>query len=200
MKRATLTEYRHDERERSLEAIDSRRVDEAELADALDVAQALGQLVVAFVGDRPAGFTSTLGVVRFASVPNDEVVPLGGYFGAQPDADGRVHDEDAVCWLERDLATGHAILDRTIHELRLRDPDDGDDLNDPALVARLALAVTLLYTGGMAEEGDSALARRHIPDLAERALAATRPDGQLEVAHEAIDLAHTIRRVYLRSC
>lgn len=197
---AVLTEYRHDERERSLEAIDTREVPEAELADALDVAQALGQLVVAFVDRRPAGFTSSLGVVRFASVPNDDVVALGGYFGAQSDDDGRVHDEEAVCWLERNLATGHAILDRTIHEIRLRAPADGDELDAPALVARLALALTLLYTGGMGEEADGAFAHRHYPDLAERVRLATYPDGLLEVANEAIDLARTVHLVHLRPC
>lgn len=198
----TLHEYRHDERERSLNKVDTGSCPRDELLDTLLLSRAAGILTIATdtTTGTPLAFTDTAGVTLFhPSTDPDVIRELGYYYGLHHPLADDPHDDQAHCWLERDLTTGHIILDRDIHRIPLTSPSDDPDVSDPARLARLALAQSILYTLGMQEETDSPLAQRLFPTLAQQALTAPTSD-RYELTRRAITLAANVNSITIRSC
>ncbi len=197
---ATLHEHQHDETHHTLTRIDTHEIPLDELDETLALARDAGQLLVAFQHDRPLAFTSTVGVIRFQPVTSADIVRLGGYYGTGTPNTPTPSADEAICWLEPDLSTAHAILDRHMRRIALTHPDDDPDVHPADLVARLALAETLLYTACMLEEPDSALARRLYPQLSERIRAASNPEQRIDISADALARALAINNTVIRTC
>lgn len=199
---ATLHEYQHNERERSLTKVSTSTCDPAEVLETLRANRAAGLLTIATntITGAPIAFTDTAGVTLFhESTDPDTIRELGHYYGLHDSLDDTPHDEHAHAWLSRDLTTGHIILDRDIHRIPLTSPNDDPSVSDPDQLARLALAQSILYTLGMHEEIDSALAQRLFPRDARQVLN-THPSDRYELTRRAIILAENINSITIRTC
>lgn len=198
----TLHEYRYDERERSLTNVDTSTCHPDELLETLLANRAAGILTIATdtTTGAPLAFTDTAGITLFhESTDPNTIRKLGHYYGLHHSLADDPHDDQAHCWLERDLTSGHIILDRDIHRIRLTNPSDDPSVTDPDRLARLALAQSILYTVGMHEEADSALAQRLMPRDARQVLS-THPSDRYELTRRAITLAANVNSITIRSC
>lgn len=111
--------------------------------------------------------------------------------------DGDLDEETAYCWITRDHSLGYVLLDRDIERIEITDADEDENATDDVdLLARLAVATSIVYLSGMGEALDSAYARRHHPQLTER----LRQHGSDPHLLRSTNLTNLIRNSTIRSC